>query len=99
LQVMVAGADVGVGADMGVADVGEMIDLDAGFQARGLVSTKCRSCAPVAERGARPQPRIGADRRLLPIEACTIWENEWITAPSDMETPGPITTTGSIVTS
>ena len=26
-------------------------------------------------------------------------ENEWITAPSAMETPGPITTNGSIVTS
>ena len=28
-----------------------------------------------------------------------MWENEWITAPSAIETPGPITTNGSIVTS
>ncbi len=35
----------------------------------------------------------------MPIEACTICENEWITAPSAIETPGPITTNGSIVTS
>src|ERR1700733_7472395 len=28
-----------------------------------------------------------------------MWENAWITAPSDIETPGPITTNGSIVTS
>src|SRR5882757_9028599 len=31
-----AGADVALGADMGVADIGEMIDLDARFERRGL---------------------------------------------------------------
>ena len=35
----------------------------------------------------------------MPIEACTMCENEWITAPSAMLTPGPITTNGSMVTS
>ena len=35
----------------------------------------------------------------MPIEACTMCENEWITAPSAMVTPGPITTNGSMVTS
>jgi hypothetical protein len=36
---------------------------------------------------------------FFPIEACTMCENEWITAPSAMLTPGPITTNGSMVTS
>ena len=60
-----AGADVGIGADMGVADVGEMVDLDAGLQRRGLGLDEVADLAAVAERGARPQARIGTDGRVL----------------------------------
>jgi len=31
-----AGADVGIGADMCVADIGEMVDLDAGLERCGF---------------------------------------------------------------
>src|SRR5580700_401203 len=59
-----AGADVGTGADMGVADVGEMVDLDAGLQNRGLGLDEVADFRSVAERGPRSQPRKGADQSV-----------------------------------
>ena len=60
-----AGADVGTGADMGVADVGEMIDLDAGFENRGLGLDEIADPRALAQRRSRPQPRVGTDRGIL----------------------------------
>ncbi len=50
---------------MRIADVAEMIDLDARFQRRSLGLDEIADPRALAERCPRPQPRIGADRRLL----------------------------------
>src|SRR5258708_264799 len=50
---------------MGVADIAEMIDLDACLQRCGLGLDEIADSRAVAERSPRPQPRIGSDRRLL----------------------------------
>jgi len=76
-----------------------MIDLDARFERRGLHFHEIADLRTITERGARAQPRKGPTKAFFPIEACTMCEKEWITAPSAMVTPGPITTNGSIVTS
>ena len=60
-----AGAEIGVGADMGVADIGEMVDLDAGLQRRGLGLDEIADPGAFAERGAGPQARVGTDGGFL----------------------------------
>ena len=84
---------------MSVAEVGEVVGLGAGLQRRGFGFHEIADPARPRPAGSGPQPRIGTDGSAPPIDACTTWENAWITAPSAIETPGPITTNGSIVTS
>ena len=49
---------------MGVADIREMIDLDAGFQRRGFGLDEIADLGALAQRRSRPQPRVGSDRGL-----------------------------------
>src|ERR1700722_15526420 len=60
-----AGADIGVGADKGVADIAQMIGLGAGFQHRLLDLDKVADARTVAEPGAWPQPRERPDGSTL----------------------------------
>ena len=63
-----AGADIGAGADLGVADIGQMIDLGAGVDQRrlgldevaDLARRRRARCRAAAARRGRP-------RRLLPM--------------------------------
>ena len=64
-----------------------------------LVSTKLPIFTPSPSDVPGRNRAKGPTEACLPIDACTMWENEWITAPSDIDTPGPITTNGSMVTS
>src|ERR1700688_3262224 len=67
--VIVAGdsarADIGVGADMGIADIAEMVDLDAGLKRRRLGLNEIADPCAIAERSPRPQARKGANRGIL----------------------------------
>src|SRR6202021_2781524 len=60
-----AGADIGVGADMGVADIAQMVDLDAGIECCSLGLDEVADFGALAERGPWTQPCIRADRSLL----------------------------------
>src|ERR1700732_4353548 len=60
-----ARADIGVDADMGIADIAEMVDLDAGLKRRRLGLDEIADPCAIAERSPRPQARKGANRGIL----------------------------------
>src|SRR3954447_13383007 len=64
-----------------------------------LVSTKFPILPPSPSEVPGLKRAYGPTEVFLPIEDCKRWEKEWMTALSAIETPGPITTNGSIVTS
>ena len=87
-----AGADIGAGADEGVADIAQMIGLGAGLDRRFLDLDEIADARALAEPRARPQPRERPDRTPLPTWAPARCENEWMTAPSSTVTFSPNTT-------
>src|SRR5690606_27640572 len=57
-----AGADIGFGTDAGIADIGQVIDLGAGLDARLLHLDEIADMRLRPDLGARTQPRVRADR-------------------------------------
>ena len=95
-----AGADVGAGANPGVADVGQVVDLGPGLD-RGVLDLdevpdvgRPARCAHRGAGGAK-----GPTRTPAPTWAPSRCEKERISAPSPTATPGPNTTWGPTVTS
>src|SRR6202040_558793 len=60
-----ARTDVGAGADMRVADIAEVIDLDARLQRCRLGLDEIADFSPLPERSPRAHPRVGANGCIL----------------------------------
>ena len=92
-----ARADIGAGADLGVAEIGQVVGLGA------LAEPRLLDLDEIADLGAsRRSPRRaaagrrGRSRRRRAIVAPSIWLKARMRAPSPTVTPGPKTTLGSI---
>src|SRR5205823_3175670 len=60
-----AGADVGVGANMRIPEIGNMIGLGAGLDRGRLDLDEIADVDAFAEHRTRPQPRIRTDAGVL----------------------------------
>ena len=94
-----AGADIGLGPDRGIAEIGEVVDLGAGAELGVLDLDEIADLGLRAERRARPQAREGADAGAGGDRRAFEMAEGVDDAPSATSTPGPKTTCGSTITS
>src|SRR4029077_4491154 len=59
------GSDIGVGTDMGITDIAEMIDLHPGLERSRLRLDEIAYLCALTKRGSRPQARKGPDQSVL----------------------------------
>ena len=95
-----AGADIGAGADVAVAEIGEVVGLGPGAEPGRLDLDEIADMHVALEHRAGTQPRVRADDRALgDRRAVEMRERADADVVARRVTPGPKTTFGSTTTS